>query len=182
MNVAEHLEQHLGPIERGWSAESLPGVQVCLFRDRPETGVFSLATLGLSNSILAMSGDRNVRQELLLAIRGDVFLDDLVKMLMHVAETLLARKRALLRGDVFPLGQPIGKGSAASALYSSIPVIFPESLATLRDSTPPTVFVWMIPLLASEAAFVESSGWSEFEDCMEAANPDLFDIARGSIV
>lgn len=182
MNAAEHLERHLGSMERGWSSASLPGVQVCLFRDRPCPGVVTLTTLGLSNTVLAMSGGRQVRQEILLALHDDRHVEELGKLLLHVADLLLKRGRALLRGDVIPLGDKIAADTAADALYASIPVVFPEGLATLRESTPATVVVWLIPLQPAEATFVESSGWGVFEERLEAANPDLFDLGRGSVV
>lgn len=182
MNAAEHLERYLGPMERGWSSGSLPGVQVCLFRDRPDSGVITLATLGLSNTVLAMSDDREVRQELLLAVRNDKLLEELAKLLIHISEMLINSGRALLRGDVIPLENWIAAGSEANALYASIPVAFPDGLATLRDSTPATVVVWLIPLQPNEAACVASSGWSVFEDRLEAADPDVFDLFRDSVV
>ncbi|MGK4000058.1 suppressor of fused domain protein [Sorangium sp. So ce1024] len=182
MNAAEHLERHLGPMERGWSSSSLPGVQVCLFRDRPFAGVVTLATLGLSNTVLAMSGGRKVRQELLFACRNDTRIEELGKLLIHVAELMLTRERAVLRGDVILLGCRISADSAADSLYASIPVVYPEGLSTLMDSTPATVVVWLIPLQPTEAAFVKSSGWSDFEDRLESADIDLFDLCRGSVV
>src|SRR6185295_5135584 len=104
MNAAEHLERHLGPMERGWSSNSLPGVQVCLFRNQPSPGVITLTTLGLSSTVLAMSGDRNVRQELLLAVRDNRPPEELGKLLLHVAELLVRRGGGLLRGEVLALG------------------------------------------------------------------------------
>jgi Suppressor of fused protein (SUFU) len=182
MNAAEHLESHLGPMEVGWSSSSLPGVQICLFRDRPVAGVITLTTLGLSNTVLAMSTDRRVRQELLIATPDDRAPEEFGKLLLHIAERLQKRGQALLRGDVVPLGDKLTVDSAADALYASMPVVFPEGLATLADSSPPTVFVWLIPLLPSEVTFVESSGWNEFEDRLEAVDPDVFDLCRDSVV
>ena len=181
MNAAEHLERHLGPIDRGWSSQSCPGVQVCLVPNRPSQGVATLATLGLSNTILALSGERQVRQELLLSARDGWPVEELGKVMLHVVDLVLQRGRALLRGDVIHLGSAIATGSNADALYASIPVVFPEELATLKYSTPPTVFVWLVPLYRSEAAFVESSGWTKFEDRLEATDPDLFDLSRAII-
>jgi len=182
MNAAEHLERHLGPMDRGWSSSSLPGVQVCLFRDRPLAGVTTLATLGLSDTVLAMSEGRKVRQELLMAVRNDRAPEEFGKLLIHIAEGLQRSGQALVRGEVIPLGGRLAADSTAEALYASIPVVFPEGLATLTDSSPPTVFVWLVPLLPREAAYVGSSGWSELEDRLEAADPDLFDLRRGSVI
>lgn len=181
MNAAEHLERYLGPMERGWSSASLPGVQVCVFRDQPAPGVTTLATLGLSNTVLAMSGHRPVRQELLLGVRNDAPLEELAKLLMHIGELMIERGGALLRGDVLPLESTVAPSSTANALYASIPVVFPEGLATLGDTSPATVIVWLVPLQSTEAMLVEMFGWSEFENRLEAANPDLFDLGRESV-
>ena len=182
MNAAEHLEQHLGQMEQGWSSASAPGLQVCLFRNQPAAGVNTLSTLGLSNLDLAMASGRSVRQELMITIPGDRSPDEFAKLMLHVAERLVRTGRALLRGDVVSLGSTIASDSSADALYASIPVVFPEALATLRDTSPQTVFVWLVPLLPTEVAFVQASGWSDFEDRLEAAEPDLFDLRREAVV
>lgn len=109
-------------------------------------------------------------------------IEGLGKLLLHVAEGLLESGYALLRGDVIPLGDRVSADGVADSLYASIPVVYPEGLATLNDSTPATVVVWLIPLQPIEAALVNSAGWNEFEDRLESAHVDLFDLCRGSIV
>lgn len=129
-----------------------------------------------------MSEQRTVRQELLLAIRDDGALEDWCKALLDVADHVRTEGYASLRGDVIAIGERIARGSAARAVYASIPVVFPDGLATLKDSSPPTVFVWLIPVLPTETRFIEKFGWSKFEDRLEATDPDLFDPHRGSVV
>lgn len=182
MNAAEHLEMFLGLMNGGWSSRSLPGIQICLFPDQPVSGINTLATLGLSNTILVMEDKRSVRQELLLAVPDDRQPEEFAKLLLTVAEQLETNKKALMRGEVIHLGEQIAMDSHANALYSSMPVLFPAGIATLADSAPPTVIVWLIPLLPSEVSFIESSGWSEFEDRLEAVDPDLFNLCRESII
>ena len=181
MNAVEHLETYLGPMERGWSSNDTPGVQVCLFRDQPSQGVNTVATLGLSNALLELSDARRVRQELLLAAREGASPDDLGRILLHVARLLVQRGRAVLRGEVIPLGQEI-EGGGCDALYASIPVVYPDGLSTLRDSEPACVIVWLVPIHRAEAAFVDASGWDAFEDVLEEANPDLFDLSRKGVI
>lgn len=181
MNVAEHLEHNLGQITRGWLSDSTRGVQVCLFANEPNVGVNTLSTLGLSDTILSMPNGRKVRQELLIAVQGSKTPDELAKLLLHVADHLQSEKQALLRGDVFPLGSKIDEDSDADSLYASIPAVFPDELATLNDTSPATVFVWLIPLQQAEVEYLETVGWSDFEDRLEAAEPDLFDLRRASI-
>jgi len=118
MNPAQHLELHLGRMERGWSSKSLPGIQICLFRDQPIPNVSTLTTLGLSNSALVMNEGRRVRQELVFATDAEQPPDDYAKLLLHVAEGLHASGRALLRGDIVSLESPITACSAADASYA----------------------------------------------------------------
>ena len=181
MNVAEHLEATLGRIERGWSSAVVAGVQVCMFPERPSRGSTTLATLGLSNAVLAMREGRTVRQELLTVVPSVRPPEEFAQLLLWVAERVNADGRAVLRGDVLPLPDPVAKDSACRALYAAIPVVFPESLRTLDDTVPATVFVWLFPVLPAEVVFIAQSGWSEFEDRLESAQPDLFDLQRSSV-
>jgi hypothetical protein len=182
MNAAEHLEQHLGPMERGWSSVSSPSVQVRLFKGQPFDSIDTFVTLGLSDQVLAMSDGRSVRQELLITITDDRPADVFAKLLLDVAERLREAGRALLRGEVVALKSRIIDESPACALYASMPVVFPEVLATLPDTSPPTVFVWLFPLLPAEVALVESAGWNDLEARLATAQPDLFDLARNAVV
>jgi hypothetical protein len=183
-SIDQHLERHLGPIARGWAGYEgeLVGMQVCLFEERPIPATVTYATLGLSRHILAMPRGREVRQELLLTVRRGFADQNIAKLLAHVAEGLLRKHRALLRGQVLPLGHPIARGSRCNSLYVALPVVFPDPLATCADTQPPTVFAWLLPAHAQEAELVARLGWNEFEDRLEAADPDLFDLERPPVV
>lgn len=181
-SIDRHLERYLGPITRGWAATDPGGVQLCLFEERPFEGMVTYTTLGLSRHKLAMPRGREVRQELLLSVAVRFANDDLAKMLDHVAERLLRDHRALLRGEVAFFGQRIARSSACDSLYVSLPIVFPEGLATCEETQPPTVFAWLVPIHPAEAALVNQHGWSELEVRWERADPDLFDLERSSVV
>lgn len=89
---------------------------------------------------------------------------------------------ALLRGQVVPLGAPVTRGALATSLYASIPVVFPDALATFSESTPATVCVWLFPLHPEEAEYISSRGWNSFENILERVDPDLYDLNRESAV
>lgn len=182
-HIDRHLERHLGPIERGWAPLDGPaGVQVCLFTNQPVTDVVSYSTLGLSRHVLAMPRGREVRQELLLAVGSRFADEDLSKLLMHVADSIVGEHRALLRGEVVPLGHPILRGSRCSNLYVSLPVVFPEGLATCEETQPATVFAWLVPISDTEATVVRERGWEHFEDALEREDLDLFDLDRDLLI
>lgn len=181
--IDQHLERHLGAIVRGWGPSGeLGSVQVCLFEDRPVPGTVTYATLGLSRHVLEMPRGREVRQELLLSVAVDFADDDLAKLLAYVADGLVREHRALLRGQVLPLDHPVARVSRCDSLYVALPVVFPEGLATCSDTQPPTVFAWLIPIHSAEASLVSRLGWNEFEDRLESADPDLFDLERSPVV
>jgi len=55
-------------------------------------------------------------------------------------------------------------------------------LATYEETLPPTVIVWLVPILPAEAAYVRDAGWEQFEDLLERSDVDLFDLQRASVV
>jgi hypothetical protein len=153
---------------------------VVRFPDRPEPGVVTYSTLGLSKQALAMPGGREVRQELVFAAHDRYPADAIASFLLSFAEYIRSR-RALLRGDVVGPADPIIPGAPMTAVYASLPVVWPDGFATDRASTPPTVLVWLIPLRSEEAAQVKTGGWNAFEDRLEASDPDLFDLDRPAV-
>lgn len=183
-SIDQHLECHLGPIAQGWGGyDGMPsGIQVCLFAERPIPGTVTYATLGLSRHILGMPRGREVRQELLLSVSWSWAHDDLAKLLASVADGILRKHHALLRGQVVPLGHPVASGSPCNGLYVSLPVVFPGAMATFADTQPPTVFAWLIPIYAEESDLVDCLGWNGFEDRLERTDLDLFDLKRPPVV
>lgn len=179
MTLIEFYEKHLGPIERGWESATGPeAVQVCLFQNQPISGVFTLATLGLSAHELKMSGGRSVRQEFILAAQQQHRPGNLAKLLLDLSEKLLREHLAVLRGQVVPLGAPVAHGSEASALYASVPVVYPPGIAKFNETSPATVIVWLFPVLPQEATYIATMGWNVFEELLEQADPNLFDLNR----
>ncbi|MFO0637469.1 MAG: suppressor of fused domain protein [Nannocystaceae bacterium] len=178
------MERYLGPIARGWGGYggSVAAVQVCLFENRPAPEVVTYGTLGLSQHVLAMPREREVRQELLLSVHRRFAGENLPRLLALVAERILEHHRALLRGETLPLQHAIARGSVTSSLYVSSPVVFPEGLATFTGTQPPTVLAWLVPVCPQEVRFVDDHGWNAFEDQLERTDPDLFDLERAEIL
>lgn len=181
MNVDKHLEEHLGPIANGWRAvDDRNGLSVAAFPEQPSPGVTTLATLGLSYHLLDQ-GESQIRQELLLGFHGDHSTGVLSMLLVHLAERLLTNHRAIRRGEVVPLGYPIVNGSMARCVYACAPCVYAHGLELCSTTSPPTIIVWLIPVLPSEVAYINAHGWSSFEDQLERHDPDLFDLLRDPI-
>jgi len=181
-SVPEHYERHLGKIDRGWSDEKIThGIQVVSFKDQPQPGVTTFATLGLSRHALALSGTRQIRQELLVSANRMFPEAAVAAFVLSLAEHVIERGRGLLRGEVIGPSTPVIAGSTVTAVYVTNPSPFEKSLSEFV-SEPPTVFAYLIPITGAEASLVRDHGWRWFEDQLERQDPDIWDLSRSEEV
>ncbi|MBC8733041.1 suppressor of fused domain protein [Paraburkholderia sp. UCT2] len=184
MTIIEHLETNLGLIAEGWKDDSATGdvLQVVRFADQPCKGASTFSTIGLSESKVLLSKGKYCRQEFIFAAWDSYPAAHVASFLLTFATYVRDQKRPLLRGDVVGPSVPLIPGVAADSIYATSPVIFPEPLVCYDGDAIPTVIVWLVPLIEAECLFVKEHGWNRFEDALENANPDLFDLSRLSIV
>lgn len=178
--IIEHLEKYLGRIVEGWRDQQAPGVQVVLFKDAPSPGLVTLASIGLSRHELRMPKGRLVRQEVLLVAGVENLTASLAPLVLTISESAVEKHSALLRGQVFSLGEPIIPGSFLTHIYVTCPFFLCEEAQVLESSIPPTVLVSLIPISQAEARYVEMNGWSAFEDHLELIGEqlDLYNLKR----
>lgn len=182
MSLIEHLEKHLGKIDQGWGESSTSSKVVAVrFRDQPMDGVVTYVTLGMSNHVLQMPKGLTVRQELVFIANEQYPSAQIASFLYTFSDFLISKKRALLRGDVIGPSTPVIPGVRMNSVYAAIPVVFEDSFATYRSSDPATVFVWLVPLIESEASIAKKIGWSKFEDFLERENIDFWNLDRAPI-
>jgi hypothetical protein len=178
-SLPQHYEKHLGKIARGWSDEKrMHGIQVICFEGQPELGVKTYATLGLSRHIVELPGSKHIRQELLMSANESFSSDAVAGLVLSLAERVLQRGKALLRGEVIGPGTPVVAGSTLAAVYVTNPSPFNESLTEFASERPTTVFAYLVPITEAESALVRERGWRWFEDQLEQQNPDIWDLAR----
>ncbi len=182
MNILEHLEHFLGEMRRGWSGDGATGIQVAEFSDTPWDGATTLATIGLSRHELALSPLKAVREELVMVVEQRNRIEDVARLLLHVAERTAMAHDGFLRGQTISADGLVVDGGDMAELYASIPVVFPDGIQTLATTDPPTVVVWLIPLRAAESHFIAVHGWSAFEDCLQQGGVNLADLDRDSVV
>ena len=178
-DIVQHLEGHLGKIDRGWGDAG--DIQVVQFLDQPQKDVVTYTTLGLSSTPLPMKQGRTVRQELLVSVDSSFESKSIASFLVTFAEYVRAQNRALLRGDVVGPSEPLIPGARASAVYAAMPVFFDDDFATYRGSSPPTVLVWLIPLPFEDADLVKTRGWEAFENELESTAVDFWDLNRSPV-
>ncbi|KGP90300.1 hypothetical protein N780_05985 [Pontibacillus chungwhensis BH030062] len=181
------LENHLGEIECGWSKneddEELP-FQVVKYGNGPFEGTVTYSTLGLSNfPFVSYMSEKEIHQELIFVADSSIGDINIPSLLQQVGLMIFQKNRALLRGDVIGPYGSLFNNSKLEALYSTMPVYFPDdfhSYSVNEDIT--IVMTWLIPITSKEALFVEENGWSSFEDKLEDLDPDLIDFNRESII
>lgn len=181
--VIDHVEHYLGRIDYGWKdSNSLSGITIARFREQPVEGLNTFTTLGLSDHILLMPNNREVRQELVFSALSNVLSEDIVRHLLNLVESILLNHEALLRGQV--IGPTVSTISTSHMkwMYVSMPILFDEKFETFRDSVPSTVFAWIFPIFESEANYIREHGWEAFEDILETKDPDLWDLNRHSVI
>ncbi|GAA2444950.1 suppressor of fused domain protein [Streptomyces glaucus] len=180
-----HLESRLGGLAGAWSpGEEAPegSPRIGYFTGGALPGVHSFATIGLFKTPLTsrVSG-RHQHMELLACGRA-VPGDDpgpLPGVLEWVAGRLVAGGEALLRGDVIPLPVPLVPGGTMTALYAALPVYFDDDFASVvLENGVETIVAWLVPIGASEAAYVQERGWPAFEEALARQDPDLLDVNR----
>lgn len=183
--LIEHIERHLGTIIEGWP-EEIDGVaapcMVVRTERGPTDGSQTLVTLGLSKSLLALSDDRTVRLELVVAFRDRARVGHFPGVLRDLARECVQRGKAVARGQVLGPRGTLVEDTRLAALYVSNPVYFP---APFRRFDPPSggpiVFVWLVPITAAEADYVGTHGWQAFEQRLEEVDPDLLDFDRADV-
>jgi hypothetical protein len=174
-----HYERELGIIDRGWSdKDQSHGVQVVSFRNQPEKGVTTFATLGLSRHLLNQPSGRNIRQELLISAKEKHDEATLAKLLLALAERILADHKAVLRGDVT---EPDLRGTddwSTAAIYVTNPSAFEALFKNQAGPDASIVFAYLVPVTNNETSLIEKRGWRWFESQLEAQHPDIWDLAR----
>ena len=180
--VVDHLEQYLGEIEAGWSADAdgrpVP-FQVVRCPVPELAGCAAFSTLGLSAHPLTSRGSgRDVRLELVMLCHDTWRSGPAPSVLQQIGRELIASGSALLRGDVVGPRGALVEGSTLTALYVAIPVHLPDAFAQCDD----VVFAWLAPISEREARHVHREGWSDFERLLIETDPDLTDWHRSSIL
>lgn len=108
--------------------------------------------------------------------------DAVAGLVLSLAEHVLQRGRALLRGEVIGPGTPVVAGSTAEAIYVTNPSPLDKALTEFVSEPPAMVFAYLIPITRAEAVLVRSKGWRWFEEELELQNPDIWDLARTEVI
>lgn len=73
-------------------------------------------------------------------------------------------------------------GTLLNSVYASVPMIYDEKFWLYDGSDPHTIFVWVIALHEEEGNYIRANGWGKFEDLLERADPELWDLQRPPVI
>ncbi|MPV64456.1 suppressor of fused domain protein [Burkholderia sp. BE17] len=180
--IIDHFEKFLGPIKQGWRDKNIqegkPSLMIARFSNTPFENTSTYATIGLSDSLLYLPGDRQVKQELLFSAHDTYSAELISSFLLTFCDYVRSREWVLARGDVVGPSAPLIPGVAANAVFACPPVIFPDGIDLYKGESQPTIIVWLVPLVGNESSVVKQKGGSRFEGILEQSNPDLLDLNR----
>lgn len=184
-NLIEHLESGFGRIESGWtgSESSDSAIQVVEFRGDRVPAVTVLSTLGLSSfAMRSPVSQKLIRQELFIMTKKDQFDPRLPAILDQVARERARTDAPVLRGDVITKENPVLPNRDFIGLYATLPIYYPRSFWSFRDDElGDVVLCWLLPIRRVEQMYITRNGWSAFENLMDQANWDLFDLERPTL-
>lgn len=186
--IIAHMEHYLGPISDGWDTTA-QGAQLAFplarFASTPKADWCVLSTLGLSAYPLKQANMDALRQELLTCWPEEVLDDAVPSHLYALADQLYTNGEALGRGALLPLPQepllPSGSDRPWAAWYVTLPFFIPEQAILSRDTNPPTLLAWLMPVYEEEADFIFQEGAAAFEERMMDKGLELFEWPRQSL-
>jgi hypothetical protein len=85
-------------------------------------------------------------------------------------------------GQVLEIGHPWLPGARADHLLVALPTVFDPELEWLSDRERTSRFIWLVPITRREADFAKQRGLEALQSRLGAAQADLTDPARESVV
>ena len=179
--LLDHLERDLGEFRGRGLAEPETSLDFSLFQfdDRPEDGVTTTVTFGISTHVLTGRDGSERRQELLLALRAD--LDDAaLDIAANIGAYVVDRHVALLEGET--MRTPTEEDLKVDMLVAATPAPFPSRLSVCPEFEPPVEIVWLLPFAESEHHIVAEHGWRDLLHWLRERRLDVYDLARETVL
>lgn len=184
--LVEAVERNLGTITGGWHAD--PDGTPMPFRvvqHQPgridDAEIYS--TLGLSDHLLESPfADGVFRTELLMIVPAGSG-GPVPGILLEAGRMIVERREIPSIGDLFRNVPDLRQISSMDILYCGRPLYFPSEFGRFTSGGTVVNFIWLMPVWADEAAFVERDGWQAFEQLMyDDEHMDPIDFHRPSML
>lgn len=181
--VTAHLAAHLGddPVRAAVTFLGVDPLEVLRFGP-DDAGLVRYATLGCSERPMGDAADvvhdpvRGPRAELVLTVRGGV--DGVLRSLAVLAATPVVEGLVLVPDALLDLGEPLWDGAAFTAVLLAAGAL--PDLA-LPEPADPVAFLAVVPVTATEAAWVRLRGADALREAWAEAGVDTTDPGRSAV-
>lgn len=186
-SILNHFQKYLGPgaisstTKDPDTGEPL-AVKICLFNNKPVKNAFTLATLGLSNTLLYKPDKTPVRHEVLFCAHKPFLSDEIYSRLFDFIDFATTQDESITLGMLFDFETPISSKSSMEAFVFYEPGYFDDEIFVFKEMNPPVIMAWAIPIYRKELQFIEEFGPNAFDELLAEHDPDLLDLSRESIV
>jgi len=183
--VAQHIQKIIGGSPRSLRfKEPTKGttLRIDAYEQRPWGGVTTYATVGLSSFPMCQDGKEfPVRAELLASAYG---ANDEVSFLLsevsfHVMKSgWMCSPGSVLRDVV----KKVGISSSLEHVYFNSPFLWDGELGSTLISGVTVAWLMLVPITEAEYQFYKQSGHEALEARFSAAEIDIFNLGRKSII
>jgi hypothetical protein len=147
-------------------------------------GVTVVSTVGFSHFLPQPSPNgKQLRQELFLMMRDGQFDPGMPAVLGQILDGQLATKKGILRGEAIHRPGRFFAGGQFAAMYATLPVYYPKDRWLFHDENLGNVLLCsLLPIMENELSYIAHFGHVKFDEVLEAAQFDPFDLDRPSFL
>ncbi len=176
--LVDHLEEHLGEMVGGWQNDpdgNELAFQIVHYEGKAPAGSEIFSTLGLSDYELA---DVGARIEFVMIAPLGLTAGTIPPILLRAGMLPIDADDVAQLGDTFLDIEPLREVSPMDCLYVGRPLYQRPDFNPFDNGDVQVLFLWLIPVYAEEAEFIETEGWEAFERLMWELDVDPTDFVR----
>ena len=181
-HTASAMRVEKPPISRYWDESEKNSVYILAAADRPQKGVTSYATIGLSDHPLMFKGREFGTRVELVGACGSAFAG-FANILSTAAFFVINSCWFCAPGVIFPDIASMHKASdTLSDIYFAHPFLWDERLKSAVIGSRQVAWLLAVPISKEETAFAQRHGPDRLEALFEEKNIDIYDMNRASVV
>lgn len=165
-----------------WDEDEKNSVDLLACKDRPQRGVTSYSTIGLSDSAIFIDGiEIDLRVEFVGACANTA--TDFASIVSTAAFCVINSKWSCSPGAIFPnVVDMYGCSKTLKHVMFVTPFLWGGRLETLDLPSKKVAWLLLVPISDSEYQYALSEGSSKLEEMLELHQVDIYDINRPSVV
>jgi antitoxin YqcF len=170
------------PILHMWDDDHRSDLHVMEAANRPQEGVVSYATIGLSEHPLVRDGKEFGTRVELLGACGAAF-PEFKRVLATLGFCIINSKWFCAPGIIFPgVVDMYGASTTMSDIYFASPFVWGEGFRTMTIDDQAIAWLLAVPVSKKETDFAGKYGPAKLEELFSTQDIDLYDLNRPSIV